>query len=196
MKPGLKVLVDLDGILVDSLPHWLRHIHHDHGVGAHLGDIVSWDMKENAPLDNLHPDKIYGILQKPGFNATAPIMHGARRAINHLEAEGADVYVLTARNGPVSVPETYTWLKYHLPEFNIHKRLIFCYDKFLVKGDVLIEDKEETLVKYAETHPDSLRLGISYPYNLHVKSEVAKLFPYGPDAWDGMLAYILEKTNG
>lgn len=185
----MRILVDLDATLVDSLPHWLRHIHHETGVGAQIGDIVSWNMAECPPLDRLAPAEIYDWLQRPGFIATAPIMHGAQEAMDEFTAAGDKVYIVTARSGPVSVPETYIWLKYHLPVFD-YKNVIFCYDKHLIDADVLIEDKVETLEKYAEAHPTSLRVGIQYPYNLHVRPETAQMFPYSPLAWQNIAKWV------
>ena len=186
----MRILVDLDAILVDSLPHWLRHIHAETGVKAYLGDIVHWEMTKNTPLDSLSAEQIYKHLQSASFVATAPIMPGAREAIAEFREAGHSVYFLTARSGPVSVPETYTWLKYHLPDLSPEKHLIFCYDKHLVKGDALIEDKAETLENYAKHHPSALLLGIRYPYNLHVKPGVATLYDYGPDAWSKIAARV------
>lgn len=202
----LRILVDMDSIVCDTLPHWLWHLNHRHSrpkgpPGADqvpavlnrpvkISDITEWDMGKCFPLTALKPEEIFGILQNDDFVDTIPMMAGADVALKQLMDDGHEVYLVTARHGATSMPGTRRWVQKHLPFMNFEKQTIFCYHKHLIPGDVIIDDKAETLINYANTHKDAHILGIAYPYNKTAGFVKAKLFPYGPIAWGMIYGYI------
>lgn len=161
----LRILVDVDGIVADTLPFWLKMVKETTGVEAVPADITKWALHTCPPLTSLRPEQIYDLLNISGFNAEIPMMPGASDNLKALHDAGHDVYLLTARYGDVGMPETIHWLKKHLPWFNSEKKLGFFADKHLVKADVLIDDRGETLLKYYESNPHAKIVTINYPYN-------------------------------
>jgi len=191
MKRPLRILVDLDGIVCDTMPYWLDHIYDTVGVRAYLHDITQWALDKCPPLDKLNPKLIFSRLQDPGFMLKVPAMVGARLVLENLQNDGHEVYLVTARHGPQSMPETLTWVQQNLPTFQ-ERHLIFCYDKHLIRADVIIDDKAETLFNYKAIHQNALCLGIKYAYNDHLSEDVAFLVEYGDKAWISLYQYILE----
>jgi len=193
MKP-LRIIIDMDGITCDSLPHWLDRIHAQTGVRAKMEDITQWALEKCPPLDQVDPKHIFSRLQDPGFIFSIPPMEGAINVINNLMDDGHEVYLVTARHGPQSMPETLKWVELYLPRIG-EKNLVFCYHKHLIPADVIIDDKAETLVKYKLAHPNSLCLGIKYAYNEHLElrgsATDVMLVEYGDTAWATLYQQIV-----
>lgn len=184
------VLIDIDSTVADCLPYWLDEIHKEHGIKAEMEHVDKWDMAACPPLDQVGPQKVYGMLQRPGFNLNMPIMPGAAEAIKKLIDLGDKVYLVTARKGAVCMAETFDWIKKHLP-FLKENQLIFCADKHLLKGDVMIEDKPEYILSCLEEGMDVI--GIEYAYNRHLLNESGVvLVKHGPDAWKQILHYLTD----
>jgi 5'(3')-deoxyribonucleotidase len=197
----LKILIDMDGIVCDTLPYWLQKIAEKTGKIAQVEDITEWDLLKCAPLVGCDPKVVFGMLQDPGFIYNIKPVWGAREAVKALQDAGHEIYLVTARCGPVSMPDTLEWVKKHLPFINAEKQVIFCYNKRLIPADVLIDDKMETLVDYSAHHPEALMMAIKYPYNApleknfdpNVFGKGFKLFEGHPDltlTWGMILGYL------
>jgi len=207
----VKILVDIDGIVADTLPYWLDRIHEEaakwfprdvYGLRpAQVGDIDQWGLENCGSLKVIHklaPQIIFGLLNKPGFMAGIPIMPGAAQTLKQLMDDSHEVLLVTARHGPVNMAETLEWVKLHLPFINAEKQLIFCYRKELIPADVLIDDKPETLNRYALAHPSALLMTINYAYNaqaLNVNTVPVKTVrfqghPNLNNTWGAIYGYI------
>lgn len=177
----MRLLIDIDSTIADTLPHWLDGLYQKYGVRAHIEDITRWDLSSCPPLTNLTKAQIFGILQDPGFLSSADPMFGAKEMIAQLQTDGHEIYLVTARDGSVSIGGTLDWLKEHLP-FLPPNALIFCKDKHLIGADVIIDDNRETLVAYGDYWPKSKRIAISYPYNTPAPADI-ELVSYGNRSW-------------
>jgi 5'-nucleotidase len=195
MNP-LTTIIDIDGTLCDTLPTWLDAIGKKTGVYAKLSDIVRWNMHECPPLDTLQPDDIYGFLDEPNFNLNLPVMSGAQDAVRQLMSDGHKLYFVTARFGLYGMPETLQWMERHFPAVNARKQLGFFADKHLIRADVIVDDRADTLETYWRNHPHSTSIGIGYPYNARLIGWPQYcLVPYGPDAWSEIVKIVGEKAR-
>lgn len=186
----MKILVDMDSIACDTLPYWLDRIAQDSGVHAKVDDIKLWALDKCPPLDVVDPRLIFGVLQEPGFIHGVPPMPGVAAALKQLMDDGHEVLLATARHGPVSMPETITWVRQHLPFMSPEKQTAFIYEKQWLEADVIIDDKAETLEKYLKARPTSHALTITYPYNADLKHPHLLRVDYGPKAWEELVATI------
>ena len=184
----MEILVDMDGILVDTLPRWLDRINELTGVRAWPEDIVDWNMHKNYPLTVLDPKTIFDILNEPGFTLSLPEMSGAARNLKKLHEDGHDISLLTARYGTQCMPETLVWLQKVMPWFDIERKTWFCHEKTRITGDVLIDDKTETLINYRRKRPSTKLIAIDYPYNQ--AAEVDFRVPKSIHSWDRIREYI------
>lgn len=190
----MKILIDLDGIVCDSLPRWLQHIADKTGVVAQMFDITDWELTKCPPLDKVDPKAIFKILETPGFTAGIQPFWGAVQAVEQLVEDGHEVMLVTARHGPVSMPETLEWVQRYLPFLDVRTTVVFCHNKELIPADVIIDDRPETLVRYREAHPRALVLGIEYPYNKHLQGLPGiRLFSRTPNAvltWGAIYGFL------
>ena len=186
----LKILVDMDSIACDTLPYWLNRIAQDTGVRAEIKDITLWNLDKCPPLDKVDPRLIFGVLQEPGFIDGITPMPGVAEALKALMDAGHEVMLATARHGPVSMPETITWMRKHLPFMSPEKQTAFIYEKQWLDADVIIDDKGETLEKFLAKYPNATALTITYPYNAYLTGDRVGRVTYGPQAWEGLVAMI------
>jgi 5'(3')-deoxyribonucleotidase len=192
----LRILVDIDGITADTLPHWLGWIANKTGVVAKVSDIDKYDFAQCSPLNQLPASTVYGALQDPGFTTAIPMMPGASENLKKLMDDGHEVYLVTARSGAQHIAETFIWVKEQLPFLDSRKQLIFCYNKDLLSADILIDDQAYTLTNYKAVHPRSSVMGIRYLYNSYLEvmsdpiSASVELVEYGPAAWDSLYQLV------
>lgn len=179
MKP-LDVGIDMDGIIVALHQHWLKLIADDHGVNVPLEEITQWSLHKCGGLQKLGAGIVYGYLEEYGFFRNAPPIPGALAAVQHLfEAVNEkgekkfNLFIVSSPAGANSAKEKYLWLDDHLPFLKPENICLFP-QKTLIKMDVLIDDRGETVREYRAAWPDALVTGIRYPYNQDV-----------PDLFDG-----------
>ena len=173
----LRILIDVDGIVANTLPYWLKQIaiESKYKHVAQVEDIKEWDLSKAEPLKGFDIKRLFGMLNDTDFMLEVPVVFGAKEGIAQLLADGHDVCFVTARTGETSMGETLRWFRRHFPQVNTEKQLAFMYDKQHMLGDVLIDDKAATLEAYKAKHPKALTIGIRYPYNQHLGPEY-KLF--------------------
>lgn len=64
---SMRILVDLDGTVCDTLPDWLDCIYQRTGIRAWAHQIIEWEMKHNDVLSALTDAELYAPLHEPGF---------------------------------------------------------------------------------------------------------------------------------
>lgn len=190
----MRILVDLDGIVTDTLPAWLKRIYELTGVRAKPEDIVKWNLNENPPLDQVDPEILFGILNEKNFNLNLHQMADATYFLEKLHKAGHDVSIVTARYGTNCIPETIEWLSIMMPWMNVKKKAWFCYDKHRITADMLIDDKAETLIEYRQHHPNAHLVTIDYPYNKHAPAETRRVHKNGYE-WEQIESYITKLSN-
>lgn len=185
----MKILVDMDGIITDTLPAWLERIHQYSGVKAEEHHIVKWNLMENPPLTGLDPKVVFGILNEKDFTLNLGAMADAAVSLKRLHDAGHDISIVTARFGTNCMPETLEWLRWTMPWFDAEKKICFCYDKHRIVGDILIDDKAETLIRYHQEHPNAKLITIDYPYNKHAPADTHRVKKDGYE-WQSIVSYI------
>ena len=177
----LTILVDIDGVVADMLPAWLLRIYEKTGVLASIDDVTTWEMSA-PPLSEVSRDSMLDILNEPGFNLGLPVFTGADVYLKQLHEAGHKIYFVTARWGPVIMPETLSWMRKHFPWLQPEKHLCFIHDKSLLAGDVLVDDRMDNLVAYRAAHPRADLIAIDYPYN-RIDVDGVYRVAYDREAW-------------
>lgn len=160
-RPPLRLLIDMDSIIVDLNSRWYPEINRRFGDNLTNENVTSW----NIPDLSKGGQGVYDILREPGFYAGLQPLPGAIEAMRELLADPRyTVYVLSYAPNGQAFKDKSDWLRQWLPELN-HQRVIFCYSKFLVDGDVLFDDAPHNLEEWQSAHPWGKTATIRYPYN-------------------------------
>ena len=160
-------------------------------------DVTDWNFDKCIPKGKT----IFHYFDVPGFFRQLPVIPGVVRVLKDLQKAGHDIHIASTphvvRRGdrvvgdPSVIKGTCTsdkmeWVEEHLP-FIGAKKTILIRDKTMLKGDVLIDDKPDTIERYRETWPQSFLASIAYPYNDRVKHHLnthAAGFSNFEQAWD------------
>lgn len=82
---------------------------------------------------------------KQGFWYDLPPLGNAIESVKKLRYDGYKIYILTRPSviNSISYSEKRMWIEKYF-DYDMCKNLILCYDKTMVKGDYLIDDKIQT----------------------------------------------------
>jgi hypothetical protein len=106
----VRIGVDLDDVLVDSLPHYLTAFNRRFGMEVPLAD-AAWRMYRRYPhIPRQEINDFFSGLIEAGFFASRPLLPGAREALDRLAEDGHELFIVTGR-APQDEAITRRWLK-------------------------------------------------------------------------------------
>lgn len=140
----MRILLDMDGVICDFLGPLIEQYNHLTGEGVKMESIVTYQTAKYVRKRGV----LFGIKDSPGFIRNLQPYPDALESIELLHDAGHDiVFVSNATNAPSSGHEKREWLKYYLGHLWSKPQLVLTYHKYLVKGDVLLEDSPSNLEK-------------------------------------------------
>lgn len=166
-KMKKRIIVDMDCILTDLFTPIFRILDKEFGIRAAVEDLTQWDMVKCSPLDQMPARDLYGIFRRPGFFRNLEPLPGALEGFRSLYDAGHELVIVSTPTGPESAGDKYRWLAEHLP-YLPEKDVFLGSHKHMVKADVIIDDRGETLERYHQEWPQALCLGIHFPYNTYL----------------------------
>lgn len=140
----LTVLVDMDDVLCNTLETWIQVLNEKYGTEVRFEDCTEWEFDNVFPT--LSNNEIYEPLTTQAFWDRVRPIPEARKYIEQLQNDGHDVYVVTASH-PQTIGMKYeTVLKHFFPSLGF-EHVVVCSAKYLIHGDVLIDDNIENISK-------------------------------------------------
>jgi 5'-nucleotidase len=132
----------MDDVIADAEGRFLEWYERDFGIRYTKKDIHGTKLHFIVPEEHRMIVKQYP-LQK-GFFKDLPLVEHSVEAVEGLNNR-FDVYIASAAmEFPLSLPDKNDWLDQHFP-FIHWKHRIFCGDKSVLKGDILIDDHDFNL---------------------------------------------------
>ena len=153
------ILVDMDDVIENLVEAWTAEIERKYGYHKTSEDITEWEMYKFYP--DLEPNYIYDILDDSDFWKTVKPKEDAIKYLKLLQ-ENFDVYIVTAaRMSTVSSKISDILFKYF--PFIDNEHVIVCYNKQMIKGDVIIDDGIHNLVGH-----EAIKILYDTPHNRNV----------------------------
>lgn len=129
---------------------WIEYINREYGTNYKYNDITYWTFFDDLQIDS--KVNVYKYLNWDGFWRSIKIYPNAVKVLESLVKAGHKVYLVTATD-PCS-PALQTKIVHVLNNFNpslINKHnIVITQDKSIINGDILIDDKLETCLEWAE----------------------------------------------
>lgn len=138
----MRILIDMDDVIADAEERFLEWYERDFGVRYTKEQLAGTKLKDVVPHENRA-----SVIQYPhtkGFFADLPVIKNSREVIEELNNKHEIYIASAAMEFEYSLPEKFEWLDKHFP-FIHWKRRIFCGDKSVLKGDILIDDHDFNL---------------------------------------------------
>lgn len=188
VPPKPVVLCDLDGVVIDLMPAWLRRYNAEYGDTLTLAQIVEWDMVK-AVKPECGKD-IYKYLHNHELYDDAQPIEGALEGITELRKLGYRVVFATATNMHMAGRKL-RWLAEHgfleLTHGTISYDYVELQDKSLLSGTgavAIIDDYAKNLHGFTNGE-----LRILFPAHHNVRDRHEPGF-HRPDSWRGAVELL------
>ena len=188
----LTILCDLDEIAACLLDKWLGEYNEDNNDNVTVSKLTSYKIHAHVKIG----EDIYKYIDKDEFFSDLKPMPGAVDALTSLANDGHNVVFASAHFNADSAKSKIKWVKKHFG-FS-HDKVILIHQKFMLRGDVFIDDSPHKIKDYREAWPHAQILTISYPFNQSVRGIVdlmADDYANPVAAWASILTYIRELSK-
>lgn len=167
------ILVDADGVLLDFLAVYLDLHSHLNERSCERSEVTNFDFTKciASPVEDeriwRHFDATRGLVEN------IPVMDGALEGLDRLRAIGRVVCVASPHTGPFWSGERFKALL----RLGFSKRdVVLASDKTLIPGDMLIDDRFETVMEWSRAHPKGVGVVFDATYNQQTLERRARAF--------------------
>lgn len=155
----MTIFVDMDDVLADTYGKHIELYNKEHDKSLSLSEITQGEVWQNVP--DIHQDSIHRHVLTPNFFRDLMPIQDSIQVMEALCVK-YDVYIATAASQfPNSLKEKSDWLDDYFPFISWHHR-IYCGHKFILQGDLLIDDRAYNLKRFKG---DTLLF--NSPHNIH-----------------------------
>jgi 5'(3')-deoxyribonucleotidase len=158
----VKILCDVDGVIADSNSHMLAAIALVTGRYFTREQITEWSYAKALGISQDDEDRAWQVMSER-LESVSPY-RGAVEAVTEIAERGHDIVFVTAHHPliPHWVHAREAWLHHY---FGPAPRIIHTHHKYLISGDVLIDDKPSNVTAWAEQHPHGTGVIWAQPWN-------------------------------
>ena len=171
------ILVDMDDVLAEFTKEWLGRYNKDYNDNLTAESFDGWDA-----ISSVKPecgDAIFGYFSDLGIYRHLEPKAGSQEVIAELVELGAEVIIVTdsprgcaygdeSWKGSNPADDKRAWLAEHFPMVS-QDNVVICRKKWLVQGDILIDDKPATIEKFQQEGRKILAMEMPYNRNMDVE---------------------------
>lgn len=155
----MRIVLDVDGVLANLHTEWLRRYNRDFNDTVTPADITEWEMESFVKM--ACGDHVYTYLRDEDLYEQVKPIAGAVAGVKALRALSHQI-IYASNCVQYGVDQKYTWLVQHgfLSPSRGMEGFISIYDKSLLRCDVLVDDRFETVAQFS-----SFRYGCGIVFN-------------------------------
>lgn len=155
----MRILIDMDDVMADAVARFLEWYERDFGVTISREKLHGTKLRDIVPPE--HSQTVLMYPHQKGFFKDLPVIEDSKEVIEAMNNKYEVFIVSAAMEFKHSLYEKFEWLDEHFP-FIPWKRRVFCGDKSIAKGDVLIDDHDFNLSVFA-----GRPIVFTAPHNVH-----------------------------
>ncbi len=154
------IFIDMDDVLADTYGKHIELYNQEYSQNLTKDEFNGGEVWQNVPEE--HQDSIHRHVHEPGFFRSLDPIPGSIDVVEALSKKH-EVYIASAAmQFPNSLLEKSEWLDEFMPFIDWQHRIL-CGHKYILRGDLLIDDRAYNLEKFkGET------LLFTSPHNIHV----------------------------
>ncbi len=161
-----RLLIDCDGVLGSFIHRVIDELDLIRGTKHDYEDVTQWELYDAFDVPVQEREELDRRIMSPGFCSSIQQHDGAKEALDKLRQAGYKIYCVTSPfKGPHWMYEREQWLIEHMGFTRSEYAPV--HDKFIIKGDVLIDDKVENLLLWQDAWPEGEGILFEQPWNKH-----------------------------
>lgn len=146
------ILLDLDDTITKFLPTTIAEYNKIYNTNHSIDEITEWVIPKHFEHD------LFSVLQKTDVLERIPLKEGAYETIEKWYNKGYEIVIVTAVNGCVSsYVQKIKWL-HNVGLNKFIKDVIPTNNKYLINGDILIDDNPNNLDSWSSHHDSKVVL--------------------------------------
>ena len=147
-KTKLRILLDMDSVLADDIGYAISLYNDKYGTNLNKEDVTDWNIDNFVPIPNT---SILSFYHTGDFFIHLTPIKDSQKFVQKLIEDGHEIFVITA--SPKSgILEKMEWLRIYFPWIPV-ENFISSSQKYVVSGDVMLDDAYHNLKKANVTYP-------------------------------------------
>lgn len=160
-----RILIDMDDTITNFLEEVINEYNKTYGTNHSIKEVTEWVIPSSFEYG------LFSVLEKTDILTTITPKLDSIEYINEWIDEGYDVFIVSdCGNCADSYGKKLEWLKTYIPKFDL-SHFIPCKEKYVISGDVLIDDNLDNLEKWSLHNPYGMDLLMTAQHNKEIQDE-------------------------
>lgn len=162
---NFRILIDMDDTITDFLKGVVEEYNNIYETNHSIEEITEWVIPSSFEFDLFSVLRLTDVLTR-----ITPKLDGIEY-INKWIDEGYDVFIVSdCDNRYQAYRDKLKWIQKYIPKFDL-SHFIPCKEKYVISGDVLIDDNLDNLEKWSLHNPYGMDLLMTAQHNKGIQDE-------------------------
>lgn len=162
---NFRILIDFDDTITNFLEEVINEYNKTYGTSHSIDEVTEWVIPSSFEYG------LFSVLELTNILTMITPKLDSIEYINKWIDEGYDVFIVSdCCNRYQSYRDKLKWLKTYIPKFDL-SHFIPCKEKYVISGDVLIDDNLDNLEKWSLHNPYGMDLLMTAQHNKGIQDE-------------------------
>lgn len=162
---NFRILIDLDDTITNFLEEVINEYNKTYGTSHSIDEVTEWVIPSSFEYG------LFSVLELTNILTMITPKLDSIEYINKWIDEGYDVFIVSdCCNRYQSYRDKLKWLKTYIPKFDL-SHFIPCKEKYVIQGDILIDDNLDNLNKWSLNNPYGHDLLMTAQHNKQIQDE-------------------------
>lgn len=160
-----RILIDMDDTITNFLEEVINEYNKTYGTSHSIDEVTEWVIPSSFEYG------LFSVLELTNILTMITPKLDSIEYINKWIDEGYNVFIVSdCCNRYQSYRDKLKWLKTYIPKFDL-SHFIPCKEKYVISGDVLIDDNLDNLEKWSLHNPYGMDLLMTAQHNKGIQDE-------------------------